>query len=142
MKFFILLPIVLLLSACISPNTKDEFFSKGNATPEISISAPLNEVEGAVDSYISKCFANTETIVNGVSSLALFSVEKVEHPDEKGVWVKQWINGGYFHLVYFKLSVNSHGKGVLSAIERPKLGTIYDELEVMAKGDVPNCELI
>ena len=152
MKLFVLLFLVLSLSACISINTLEGLKANSTASPVYVSKSNFAELKLNVYEYLSQCYRSQASKVkmNGAAlGGAIYSIDKLKKEDGIDFVVKRWLSGGaardsgyhHFLLLSIKEGIDTNNKPTIQVHSNGFINTeaTFENIKKVTQGKAAKC---
>ena len=154
MRFVFIGVFVLLLTACVRPNTVEELLTNGRKISVLYSDLPMYELDSKIESFVRKCYRpsyvriyNAETSyikMNNVTTKATIGYSKIKLPNGVQHVVDQYVSDGTYYFLSIALTRGEDKDQIkLTAVAgNIVIAQVHDELELITQGSSTSCPML
>lgn len=154
MRFALIGVFVLLLTACVRPNTVEDLLTNGRQVPVLYSDLPMYELDSKIESFIRKCYRPTYVRIYDAETRYIKMIDpinrptigysKIELPNGIQHVVDQFVTDGTNHFLSIALTTMEDKDQIkLTAVAgNIVIAQVHDELELIAQGNSTSCPIL
>jgi hypothetical protein len=143
-KYIALVPILLVMSGCVSVNTIESVKNEGEKSDVFYSDLPQKTLEDNVTAYINKCYKTSLVKMNGTTLGEVIRTKVSAVSDGKEFAAMQVLGTkGYNYILIVSVKNKAAKKTKLTAYSSGGRGArSFEHIEDIAKGETPSCPFV